>query len=361
MKCWFFPEVRVPANCRSADERHCTSAGRGYIVTDMKIAMLQMNSMIADFAGNARTVLDLARHAEKAGAELAVCPELCLTGYPPLDLLDYDRFVEDCLKQVRLIQREAPAELGLIIGYIDRNRSGHGKSLVNTAALIHQGKIQFSQQKTLLPTYDVFDESRYFEPAAERKTFVFKNTRIGIAICEDIWWEQERSGNSQYPIDPVKELLDQGTELLVVPSASPFYSGKPAVRLALLKDLHRVSGIPICYVNLVGGNDSLIFDGQSLYISAAGELEALGKGFEEDMILVETGQNGKPLDLPDQKWLELEQALVLGIRDYLHKCGFSHAHLGLSGGIDSALVAMLATLALGKENVTAFSLPSRYS
>jgi NAD+ synthase (glutamine-hydrolysing) len=327
----------------------------------MKIALLQMNSTIADFAGNAKKILSLAKNAARMNAALAVFPELCVCGYPPMDLLDQERFVDECLKSVRFIQHHAPEKLGIIIGYVDKNRSGHGKGLVNAVSLICENRIQFTQEKTLLPTYDVFDEARYFEPAQHRKIFSFQGKRIGIAICEDVWWEQERSTLTKYPVDPVKELLDQGAELLIIPSASPFYSGKPEIRKDLITDISRSSGIPVVYVNMVGGNDSLIFDGQSMYIAKSGQLEAAGKPFLEDTLLVDTEEPGKKAALPEGKYPAIEQALVLGIRDYIVKCGFKRVHLGLSGGIDSALVALLAVLAVGKENVQAFSLPSRYS
>jgi NAD+ synthase (glutamine-hydrolysing) len=327
----------------------------------MKIALLQVNSTIADFQGNAEKMLALAEGAAAAGADLAVFPELCVCGYPPLDLLDQERFTDECLKAVRAFQRRSPAKLGAVIGYIDKNRTGKGKALVNAVSLIHENRILFTQTKTLLPTYDVFDEARYFEPAARRRVFEFRGVKIGIAICEDVWWEQERSAVLQYPVDPVKELLDLGAGLLLVPSASPFYSGKPAVRRNLALDISRSSGVPVCYVNLVGGNDSLIFDGQSFYVSPRGRLEAAAAAFAEDTLIVDTEKPMKPAAPPLGKYEEIERALVLGIKDYLAKCGFRRVHLGLSGGIDSALVAVLATRAVGRENVRAFALPSRFS
>ncbi len=327
----------------------------------MKIALLQTNSTIADFEGNADRMLRALEGCAGRGIDLAVFPELCLCGYPPLDLLDQEGFTDQCLKYVRHIQRRAPSGMGIVIGYVDKNRTGRGKGLVNAASLVHEGKIQFTQTKTLLPTYDVFDEARYFEPAPARKTFVFRGKRLGIAVCEDVWWEQERAANRQYPVDPVKELLDQGAEILLVPSASPFYSGKPRIRLSLLTDISRTSGVPVCYVNMVGGNDSLIFDGQSMYVSARGRLERVARAFAEDSVVVDTEAEEPAVELPLEKYEEIEGALVLGLRDYLAKCGFTRVHLGLSGGIDSALVAVLGARAAGRENVTAFFMPSRFS
>ncbi|RPJ09659.1 MAG: NAD+ synthase [Spirochaetaceae bacterium] len=327
----------------------------------MKIAIAQMNSTIADFKGNAEKILTFTHAARKKNADLVVFPELALCGYPPMDLLDQDKYVDECLKHLRLLQHELPKDIGIILGYIDRNRETNGKSLVNTASLIYENTIQFSQNKTLLPTYDVFDEARYFQPASQRKIFSFKGIKLGIAICEDVWWEQERHEGERYPVDPVSELLNLGARLVIVPSASPFYSGKPMIRKNLCVDISSASGVPVAYANMVGGNDSLIFDGQSMYISGSGESHAVGKAFEEDLLVVDTDKSASQALFQYSKYEELMHALVLGIRDYCRKCGFSRVHLGLSGGIDSALVAVLATMAMGKENVTAFSLPSRYS
>ena len=327
----------------------------------MLAAIAQINTIIGDFEGNAAKILAYAEQAAGRGAELVVFPEMCLCGYPPLDLLDYGPFVDENLKQVRCVQHDAPPELGIVLGYIDRNRTHSGKALRNVVSLVHKGKIAHTQAKTLLPTYDVFDEARYFEPAGERRVTEFKGERLGFAICEDIWWEGTHPGGVLYPIDPVKELLDAGASLIVAPSASPYYSGKPKVRLELLAQIGKSSGVPVIYANLVGGNDSLIFDGGSMVTSAAGELVALGAAFEEDLILFDTENQEIGFELTDDRFAEIEAALVLGLKDYLAKCGFSHAHLGLSGGIDSALTAVLAAKALGPDRVTALAMPSRYS
>jgi NAD+ synthase (glutamine-hydrolysing) len=327
----------------------------------MKIAIAQINSTIADFRGNAEKILAFTRAAKEKKAELVVFPELALCGYPPMDLLDQDKYVDECLKNLRILQHELPSDIGVIVGYIDRNREATGKPLVNAASLLWENSIVFSQGKTLLPTYDVFDEARYFQPASRRSVFRFKGVQIGIAICEDVWWELERHEGERYPVDPVSELLNQGARLVIVPSASPFYSGKPAIRKNLCAGISRASGVPVVYANMVGGNDSLIFDGQSMYLSSSGECQAVGKAFEEDLLIVDMEKSAAPAGFPYGKYEELMHALVLGIRDYCAKCGFSRVHLGLSGGIDSALVAVLATMAMGKGNVTAFSLPSRYS
>lgn len=338
--------------------REAQAAGRGRGVI---VAVGQINTIIGDFRKNADKVIDYAKRAAGDGAELIVFPELCLCGYPPLDLLDYDAFVEENQKQLRRIQRCLPPELGVVLGYLGRNRSERGKGLINAASLLSGHKILHTQAKTLLPTYDVFDEARYFEPASTRKVVDFRGLRIGIAICEDIWWEGSRETETRYLVDPVKELLDLGAGLILVPSASPFASEKPRLRLSLLERIGKTSGVPVIYVNMVGGNDSLIFDGRSMVTSPEGILAGLGKPFAEDLFLVDTDKVEEDVALPEDRYGDIEQALVLGLRDYLEKCGYSKVHLGLSGGIDSALTAVLAEEALGPENVTAFALPSRYS
>lgn len=327
----------------------------------MKVAIGQINPVIGDFSGNAAKILEYVTQAERGGSDVIVFPEMCVCGYPPMDLLDHVSFVEANLKTLRLIQKRSPKGIGIVLGYVDKNRSSAGKPLVNAVSLIHNGEILLTQTKSLLPTYDVFDEARYFEPADRRRVVVFKGEQIGIAICEDIWWEAEQLSALHYPVDPVKELLDQGATLIFSPSASPFYSGKLDVRLRLLSSIGKSSGVPVVYVNMVGGNDSLIFDGRSLVTSTGGDLNFLGTGFEEQLAFVDTKRLELKISLEVNRFEELEQALVLGIRDYLDKCGFRRVHVGLSGGIDSSVVAVLATKAVGPENVTVFALPSRYS
>ena len=327
----------------------------------MKVAIGQINPVIGDFSGNAAKIFDYVTKAERGGADVIVFPEMCVCGYPPMDLLDHVSFVEANLKTLRLIQQRSPKGIGIVLGYVDKNRSSAGKPLVNAVSLIQNGEVLLTQTKSLLPTYDVFDEARYFEPADRRRVIAFKGEQIGIAICEDIWWEAEQPAALHYPVDPVKELIDQGATVIFSPSASPFYSGKLDVRLRLLSSIGKSSGVPVVYVNMVGGNDSLIFDGRSLVTSAEGDLNFLGAGFEEQLAFVDTKSLKSKIALKVNRYEELEQGLVLGIRDYLDKCGFKRVHVGLSGGIDSSVVAVLATKAVGSENVTVFSLPSRYS
>jgi NAD+ synthase (glutamine-hydrolysing) len=375
----------------------------------MIVALAQMNNVIGDFEGNRERILALAREAcgeslpgstgiARSGAEarpdLIVFPELALCGYPPMDLLDQDSFVEDCLVSLRRLQRELPRDVAVAVGLVDRNKSGQGRPLLNSVSVIKNGELVFSQAKTLLPTYDVFDEARYFEPARERRVFELCGRRIGFAICEDIWWEEPPVPGLRYPVDPVKDLLDAGADLLVVPSASPFHSGKLELRIRLSRNAAREGGVPVLYCNLLGANDSLVFDGRSFALDAKGEVFALA-GWEEELLVVEaplplgsserrsgvraaelgvdaavsaSGSSGsvegpasEPLEIVSDRWGDIERALVLGIRDYMAKCGFRSACVGLSGGIDSALVALLAARAVGSENLACISMPSRFS
>jgi NAD+ synthase (glutamine-hydrolysing) len=306
-------------------------------------------------------ILAMTDRAGGAGAELVVFPELCICGYPPMDLLDQQSFAEANLRALQRLLKEADTKIGLLVGYVDINRESGGKSFRNVSSLLYGGKLLFSQAKTLLPTYDVFDEARYFEPASARALAEFKGEKIGVAICEDIWWEAENRSTYLLDTDPVKELLEAGATLICVPSASPFHSGKPEVRLKLLQRIGRTGGVPAVYANLVGGNDSLIFDGQSFMTSREGKLVARAGAFEEDLLIGDTGCLGPELSLNTDRYGELERALVLGLSDYAAKCGFHRVHLGLSGGIDSAVTAVLAVNAMGPENVHAFALPSRYT
>ncbi len=327
----------------------------------MRIAIGQINPVIGDFAGNVDKILEFAARARELGAELAVFPEMCICGYPPLDLVDQDSFVEAGLQGLRRLRRSCPRGIGVTVGYVDRNRGEAGKPLANAVSLLADGEILATQTKTLLPSYDVFDEARWFQPAVSRQVIPFRGERLGIAICEDMWWEAEMPAGMRYPVDPVKELLDGGASLILAPSASPFYSGKPRIRLELASGIGQRSGVPVVYVNTVGANDSLIFDGQSFCTAGDGRLVFLGEAFREQLALVDTARPGPELSLSEDRYGELARALELGIADYLAKCGIGRVHLGLSGGIDSALVAVLAARAVGPERVTAFALPSRYS
>jgi NAD+ synthase (glutamine-hydrolysing) len=327
----------------------------------LKLALGQINPVVGDFYKNRETVLAYVKKAKAAGADLVAFPELCLCGYPPMDLLDYDSFADRNLESLRWLQKNCPEGIAVCLGYVDKNRGKAGKPFVNNAAVICDGKVIHTQAKTLLPSYDVFDEARYFEPAGERRTFQFKGERIGIAICEDIWWEVEPVPGTRYPIDPVKDLLDDGATLILAPSASPYFADKVKIRKALVCGIGRSSGVPVLYVNTVGANDSLIFDGNSFVTDREGRPVFFAKGFAEDFGVVDLSQKQDEVVYETDRNADILDALVLGVRDYMGKCGFKKAHLGLSGGIDSALVAVIAARAVGPENVQAFALPSRFS
>jgi NAD+ synthase (glutamine-hydrolysing) len=351
----------------------------------MKIAIAQINATIGDFAGNREKILAFVRRAyAEHRADMALFPELAVCGYPPMDLLDQDSFVEQNIRSVHILQQELPPEIAVGLGFVNRNPYSGGKSLVNEYGVLLGGRIVFEQIKTLLPTYDVFDEARNFEPAREWSAFEFRGERIGFAICEDVWRETDIPGTS-YVRDPVRELLGQGLSLLCVPSASPYVAGKLEVRRALAERISRRGNVPLIYINAVGANDQILFDGRSFVISpgmTGGTEEAAvvpltAKTFAEDLVCWDSAgtithndsvishNSTNPSDsgslLSPQELDVLEEGLVAGIKDYMRKCGFKRAHLGLSGGIDSALVAYLGVQAAGKENIVCFSMPSRFS
>ena len=327
----------------------------------MKIAIGQINPKIGDFSRNCQKILDYSRMAERSGADIIVFPELCLCGYPPMDLLDYESFIRENLKALARLREEAPKDIVIAVGHLEKNCAGVGRPLKNTVSIITGGRIIHSQDKTLLPSYDVFDETRYFEPASDRRIFSFKNRKIGIAVCEDIWWETEPLPGAKYPLNPVKDLIQEGADLILVPSASPYYHGKAEIRKKLVTGIGKNSSVPVVYVNMVGGNDSLIFDGHSFITDRDGNIVCTARGFEEDFVLFDLSGPFSSVSLEEDKYNAIRKALVLGLKDYMDKCGFAHAHLGLSGGIDSALVAVIAAEALGPDRVKAFALPSRYS
>jgi NAD+ synthase (glutamine-hydrolysing) len=333
----------------------------------LKIGILQLNSTVGDFAANGKKLLAAYENAVTSGAEFVLAPELFLCGYPPRDLLLRADFIDANLAALAETAKSVGA-IPLCVGYVDRNSEKPGRALRNAAAVLQRGKIIWRTHKSLLPTYDVFDEDRYFEPAQKIVPFEFNGKKIGITICEDIWNDEDFWPERLYRGDPVKELISQGAEIILNISASPWNDGKEKLRLEMLRRVARDEKIPLAQVNLVGANDELIFDGHSIALDSRGEVIALGKSFAEDVFVADLQPetiNRKPqienkLEFPPRE-AQIFSALSLGIRDYVHKCGFHSVLVGISGGIDSALVAVLAADALGADKVLGVSMPARYS
>jgi NAD+ synthase (glutamine-hydrolysing) len=324
----------------------------------MKIGFAQINPTVGDLRGNFEKIAGAYDQLARAGADIVIAPELAVTGYPPQDLVFKSRFVPENLAVLDDLQKrlKKPA---LLVGFVDRNE-GRGKPFHNAAALLQAGEPLQKTHKSLLPTYDVFDEDRYFEPAREIAPLNFRGHRIGVTICEDIWTERYLP-RPFYDVDPVRALVTQEAEMILNVSASPFSLRKPAVRREMISGLAGTYQRPIFYCNAVGGNDELVFDGNSIAVNARGQLLAQLPAFEEASVIVDSesvpGSEIAPADIIQ----ELYAALRLGLRDYLAKCGFKSAVLGLSGGIDSAVVAAIAVDALGANNVTGVSMPSQFS
>ncbi len=326
----------------------------------MKIALAQINTTVGDLAGNEAKILAAYRRGVAAGVELVMFPELAVTGYPPRDLLHKSRFIADNLAVLDRLAAGCGAT-GLLTGYVGANDLRPGREAVNAVALLQNGKVLATRAKTLLPTYDVFDEDRYFEPARENAPVEFNGRKIGLTVCEDVWNDEGFWNDRRYRRNPARELVEAGAEILFNVSASPWHLGKNQTRQAMLSNLAATAQCPLVYCNSVGGNDELIFDGMSLVFGPGGQLLAEGAAFAEDFIIVETDTASAIAASPMTDEEKLHRALVLGLRDYLHKCGFKSAVLGLSGGVDSALTAVIAAEALGRENVRGVSLPSQYS
>ena len=326
----------------------------------MKIALAQINPTVGDLTGNEARILAAYRRGVEAGVEIVVFPELAITGYPPRDLLHKSRFIPDNLAVLERLAA-ATGETGLLVGYVGRNDRQPGREATNSVALLQHGKILATRAKMLLPTYDVFDEDRYFEPAQENAPVDFNGRKIGLTICEDVWNDEAFWDERRYLRNPARELVEAGAEILFNVSASPWHLGKDRLRVEMLSSLVAQIRRPFVYCNAIGGNDELLFDGASLAFDAAGRLITQGAMFREDFLLLDTDTAAPvaPTSLADEE--ALYRALVLGVRDYFQKCGFQSAVLGLSGGIDSALTAVIAVEALGAENVRGVSLPSQYS
>jgi NAD+ synthase (glutamine-hydrolysing) len=327
----------------------------------MKIALIQTNPTIGDIDGNTDRVLDGLQRAVAAGAQLAVFPEQTIIGYPAKDFLLRRDVIDRNLAALERIAAQTH-HIAALVGYAERNAQSFGRPLFNAAALLHEGRVLARWHKRLLPTYDVFDEIRYFEPGGPHPVVPFGGLKLGVTICEDMWSEEEMLGQPLYACDPIGELVTAGAELIFNISASPYFLGKHAMRLDLITDHARRHRVPFLFVNQVGGNDELLFDGSSSVVDATGQLVGQAKAFAEDFLLVDLGNLGATHIEPQSTGpASLHDALVMGLRDYLRKCGFRSVVIGLSGGIDSAVVAALAATALGPENVHGVAMPSRFS
>ncbi|MDZ8106010.1 MAG: NAD+ synthase [Nostoc sp. DedQUE12a] len=336
----------------------------------MKIAIAQINPTIGDLVGNAQQILEAAQRAASVGARLLLTPELSLCGYPPRDLLLNPSFVEAMNITLQNLAQDLPVNLAVLVGTVEQNITAHitgGKSLFNSIALLENGEVKQVFHKRLLPTYDVFDERRYFEPGLQANYFTLDNLDIGVTICEDLWNDEEFWGKRSYTVNPIADLAIIGVDLIVNLSASPYTAGKQQFRETMLRHSAVRFQQPIIYANQVGGNDDLIFDGRSFALNRQGEIFCRARGFEADLLAVEFDEALRDLQLSsvasayESEDQEIWQALVLGVRDYARKCRFSKVVLGLSGGIDSALVAAIASAALGEENVLGVLMPSPYS
>jgi NAD+ synthase (glutamine-hydrolysing) len=324
----------------------------------MKIGFAQINPTVGDLQGNFEKIVEAYDQLADAGADIIIAPELAIPGYPPQDLLFKSRFVPENLAVLERLQKRL-TKPALLVGFVDRNE-GRGKPFHNAAALLQPDQPMQKTHKSLLPTYDVFDEDRYFQPATQTAPLNFRGRRVGVTICEDIWTERYLP-RPFYDVDPLCALVTQEAEIILNVSASPFSLRKPAVRREMISGLAATYQRPIFYCNSVGGNDQLVFDGNSIAVNRRGELMAQLPAFEEANVVIDAESAALATVPSENITAELYGALRLGLRDYLAKCGFKSAVLGLSGGIDSAVVAAIAADALGPENVTGVSMPSQFS
>ena len=330
----------------------------------MRVTMAQLNPLVGDVSGNVERVLGVLPIASKERADLVVFAELVVTGYPPKDLLEFPGFIDQVASGIdRIVEGSAGHRgLGIVFGAPVRTGLSEGKPLYNAAFLVSEGKILFRQSKMLLPTYDVFDELRNFRAGDANDVVHFKNEKIGLSVCEDFWNEPDARNKRPYPFDPIGMLAEKGATLLVNIAASPFAAGKEAVRYRLLGDHARTHGLPFVFVNQVGGNDDLVFDGRSLFLGEDGRARHVCPSFEEAVATVDTRAGGRaPAYELEDETSTIYKALVLGTCDYVRKCGFASAVIGLSGGVDSAVTAAIAVEALGGNNVLGIAMPSPYS
>lgn len=329
----------------------------------MRIALGQINCTVGDLSGNVALMLDASRRASASGANLIAFPELSITGYPPRDLLEKPSFIERNQESLdHLAAETANLDLSIICGYVGRAQVPSGRQITNSAAVIEAGRIVFRQDKMLLPNYDVFDEQRYFHPADKQSIVKIRGRRVALTICEDAWNDKQYWERRLYDRDPVEELARSGADLLISINASPYHMGKRSLRRDIFTAAAQHYGVPLVYVNQVGGNDHLIFDGSSFAMDASGKVIGSAASFGADLVLVDTEQltGGLHANLEDEDEAAYE-ALVLGTRDYIRKCGFRRVLIGLSGGIDSSLTAAIAVDAVGPENVTGVGMPGPFS
>lgn len=328
----------------------------------MKIALAQINTTVGAFDDNVGKIISYTQKAQEAACDLIVFPELAICGYPPQDLLGRPDFVQQNYLAISNICAHAPRDIGIIVGFAEENLGLQGKPMFNTVGLIYNGAMLEKRYKRLLPDYDIFDEGRYFEPGAASKPVLFKGVKLGLTICEDAWHDHHFTTQMYYEADPVQELMDQNAAVIINISGSPYDAHKHQLRTTLHQRLCKKYGVPLVFVNQVGGNDSLIFDGASCAYDSQGNIIAQAVDFAQDLIMVDLDKNkGHLHKITESKNKAMMKALVLGIRDFVQKNGFAKGLVGLSGGIDSALVLVLGTLALGRENVRAVYMPSLYS
>ncbi len=327
----------------------------------MKIALCQMDPIIGDIKGNKQKIIDGYNRAIQEKVDLIIFPELTITGYSPQDLIERKTFREVVTKTTKEIAT-ITGEVGLIFGTISEEYDTVGTGLYNSAVLCYDGRIQFTQHKTLLPNYDVFDEVRYFESAKEVYVYEFKGERLGISICEDIWNDADYWNQRRYHRDPVQRLVEKGSTILINISASPYAYGRRDERYKMLSTLTKTNQLPLAYVCVAGGQTDLVFDGGSMCFNSNGDLEMMGKTYDEDFFIYDTEKDYKPItEVEKSMEEEVLAALIYGLKEYATKTGFSKALVGLSGGIDSALVTYIAVQAFGKENVHVVMMPSQYS
>jgi NAD+ synthase (glutamine-hydrolysing) len=327
----------------------------------MKIALAQINPIIGGFSHNVERIRQCAQQAIAQSCDLIIFSELVISGYPPQDLVEKKDFVDANIAGLdRML--DTIRGIGVICGLVDYNPTDEGKRVRNSAVLFEDGQIRHQVQKRLLPTYDVFDESRYFEPGRESRGFLYKGMKIGLTICEDLWNDKDIFKRRIYHFDPVDAMVKDGAELIVNISASPFHTGKIGFRKNMHSAIAKKYGVPLVYVNQVGGNDSLLFDGLSAVFDRQGRMVARARDFEEDLIVYDTASDSTVIrEVVATETEAVFKALAMGTRDYVTKCGFSKAVIGLSGGIDSALTAAIAVCALGSDNVMTVFMPSAYT